>query len=136
MALAAYAASGISGLDPMRTGVTSFRLGIAAYIVPFMFFCVPEILLQGPMHETILRGLTALVGIYALAGGVQGWYFGKLGLPLRGVLIAGALFLFSPSIWFDLLGLGIMALVFVLQRTRGKELDHSIEQSSKTLFKM
>lgn len=125
VALAAYAASGISGSDPMRTGVTSFRLGIAAYIVPFMFFYSPEILLQGPAHETIIRGLTALVGIYALAGSAQGWYFGKIGLPLRGVLVAAALCLVSPSIWFDLMGVGIMALVFVLQRARGKELEAS-----------
>ena len=130
VALAAYAASGISGSDPMKTGVTSFRLGIAAYIVPFMFFYAPEILLQGPMYETVLRGLTALVGIYGLACGIQGWYFGTLALPLRGVLIASAICLVSPNILFDLLGVGILVLVFVLQKARRQQLEESSETSS------
>jgi TRAP-type uncharacterized transport system fused permease subunit len=38
VALASYAAAGISGANPMETSVTSFKIGIAAFIVPFMFF--------------------------------------------------------------------------------------------------
>lgn len=130
VALAAYAASGISGSDPMKTGVTSFRLGIAAYIVPFMFFYAPEILLQGPITETILRFITALIGIYGLAAGVQGWYFGRVAAPIRAVLIAAALCLVSPNVYFDFLGLGILVLLFVLQKARKQQMEESVEAPS------
>ncbi|WP_089659969.1 TRAP transporter permease, partial [Franzmannia pantelleriensis] len=47
VALAAYAASGISGANAMETSTTSFKIGLAAFIVPFMFFYSPAILMEG-----------------------------------------------------------------------------------------
>lgn len=125
VALAAYAASGISGSDPMRTSFTSFRLGIAAYIVPFMFFYAPEMLLQGPGLLVISSTVTALIGIYGLAGSMQGWYFGKLQLVFRGVLFLAAISLVHPNMYFDVVGLGVMALLFVLQKARKSDPDQS-----------
>jgi TRAP transporter 4TM/12TM fusion protein len=47
VALASYAAAGISGANPMETSVASFKIGIAAFIVPFMFFYNSAILMEG-----------------------------------------------------------------------------------------
>jgi len=121
VALAAYAGSGISGSDPMKTSFTSFRLGIAAYIVPFMFFYAPEILLMGDLSITILRTVTALIGIYALAAAVQGWYFGEANLVMRLLLFITALSLISPSVWQDLVGLVILLVLFAVQKVAGLE---------------
>lgn len=128
VALAAYAASGISGSNPMKTGVTSFRLGIAAYIIPFMFFYAPEILLQGDIFTIIVRTVTAAIGIYSLACGIQGWYFGKLNVLLRVVLVACSFFLVTPSVLLDFTGIGIMVILFFFQKARSKK--HTDDEES------
>ncbi|MDP3050899.1 MAG: TRAP transporter large permease subunit, partial [Eubacteriales bacterium] len=132
VALAAYAASGISGSDPMRTSFTSFRLGIAAYIVPFMFFYAPEMLLQGPGLLVISSTVTALIGIYGLAGSMQGWYFGKLPMVFRCILFVAAVSLVHPSMWFDVVGLSVFALLFFIQKARksGPGKDEAVPASA------
>ena len=45
VALAAFAASGISGGEPIRTGINSSKLAIAAFIIPYMFVFSPELLM-------------------------------------------------------------------------------------------
>jgi TRAP-type uncharacterized transport system fused permease subunit len=56
VALASYAAAGISGANPMETSVASFKIGIAAFIVPFMFFYNSAILMEGTWFEVIRAG--------------------------------------------------------------------------------
>ncbi len=116
VALAAYAGAGISGSDPMKTGFTSFRLGLAAYIVPFMFFYAPEILLEGSFVITIVRSVTAAIGVYALAASVQGYYFGKANMLVRILLFAAAIGLITPSVIFDILGFAFMVGYYFYQK--------------------
>ncbi|MBS4032612.1 MAG: TRAP transporter permease [Clostridiales bacterium] len=113
VALAAYAGAGISGSDPMRTGVMSFRLGIAAYIVPYMFFYAPEILGIGSPAMIAFRTATALLGILALASAVQAYFRGHLNLLQRVLMFAAAISLVSPNEIFDILGVSLMAFVFI-----------------------
>ncbi|MCW3489558.1 TRAP transporter permease [Dethiobacter alkaliphilus] len=116
VALAAYAGAGISGSDPMRTGVMSFRLGIASYIVPYMFFFAPEILGIGAPAMIALRTTTALLGILALSSMVQSYFFGHLVFIQRILLLVAAFSLVSPNEIFDALGIGLMVLVFLSHR--------------------
>ncbi|UCZ56261.1 TRAP transporter permease [Desulfurispirillum indicum] len=124
VALASYAASAISGSDPMKTGYTSFRLGIAAYIVPFMFFYAPDLLMNEAMMElagsgpldVVLRFGTAMLGIFALASAVQSWFFGKVDRWQQPLLLAGAFLLVSPNHLLDLSGLAILVALYALQR--------------------
>src|SRR5699024_6317979 len=51
VALAAYAAAGIAGSEPMKTGMTAVRLGIAAFIVPYIFVYGESLLLIGSVPE-------------------------------------------------------------------------------------
>lgn len=133
VALAAYAASGISGSDPMRTSVTSFRLGITAYIVPFMFFYGPALLLQGNWWEAIPIMATALIGVYGLACSVQGWYFGVLPALLRVALFGGALCMVVPETLSDVVGITVMVLVFLVQRARKKAKPDTPETADRPL---
>jgi len=77
VALASYAAAGISGANPMETSVTSFKIGIAAFIVPFMFFYNGALLMDGVWYEVLRAAITAIVGVFLLSSGVQGWFVGK-----------------------------------------------------------
>lgn len=117
VALAAYAGAAISGSDPMRTSVTAFKYGMAAFIVPFMFFYSSGLLMQGDDILLIVRnGITALVGVYLLAAGLQGWYFGRTALLVRALVLVAALTLIHGGALTDSIGIGVAVLAFFYQR--------------------
>ena len=87
VAISAYAASGIAGTNAMNTGFQSFKLGLAGFIVPFLFLYSPSIVLEGSVMQIILNSLTALLGVNALAGGLVGWFFMPLKIWLRLVFL-------------------------------------------------
>jgi hypothetical protein len=91
VALAAYAGAAIAQSDPMKTSVESFRIGLAAFVVPFMFFSSPALLMEGSWGEIIHVVVSASLGIFMLSASVQGWFFGLLAWPLRIVLLVAAL---------------------------------------------
>ncbi|EGL83217.1 TRAP transporter, 4TM/12TM fusion protein [Caldalkalibacillus thermarum TA2.A1] len=118
VALAAYAAAGISGTDPFKTGVQAFKLGLAAFIVPFMFFYSPQLLLQGDSWvKIIFVALTATVGVYLLAAAVQAWFFGgKVAWYGRLLLFAASLLLITANVTLDLIAVALVAIVILIQR--------------------
>lgn len=117
VALASYAAAGISGANPMATSVTSFRIGISAFIVPFMFFYNSALLMDGGTFEIARAFITAVAGVYLLSSGMQGWFVER---PVvwfnRVLLIVAALFLIEGGLITDLIGAGITLTVFFIQR--------------------
>ncbi|MFQ3790158.1 TRAP transporter permease [Halomonas sp. A29] len=116
VALAGYAAAAIANTDPLKTAMTSFKFGLAAFIVPFMFFYSPELLMQGSWGGILRVFITASVGIYLLAASVQGWFLnGGVNFVQRILLLAAALSMIAGGWMTDLAGLGIGGLVFVWQ---------------------
>ncbi len=116
VALAAYAGAGIAGSKPMATSVAAFKVGLAAFIVPFMFFFSPGLLMQAPWLEVARNLLTATVGVYLLASCVQGWFLGRVGALARTGLLAAAVCMISGALVTDLVGIAIAAVVFLVQR--------------------
>ncbi|MGY6548611.1 MAG: TRAP transporter permease [Roseinatronobacter sp.] len=119
VALAAYAGAAIAQSDPMKTSVESFKIGLAAFIVPFIFFFNDGLLMQGDWGNIIHVFFTALLGIYLLASAVQGWLFGAISWPLRLLVGLAAIAMISGGWMSDLIGLGAAGLVYVLQRGKG-----------------
>ena len=119
VALAAYAGAAIAQSDPMKTSVESFKVGLAAFVVPFMFFYSAPLLMQGEWHQNLHAFVTAAFGIYLLASGIQGWFFGLIGSVLRVVLIVAALAMIAGGLMSDVIGLVAAALVFLIQRQFG-----------------
>ncbi|MFO8003960.1 TRAP transporter permease [Thioalkalivibrio sp.] len=115
VALAAYAGAAIAGSEPMRTSVTAFKIGLAAFIVPFMFFYHPTLLMVGDTGVIALNFATALLGVFLLAAGAQGWFFGAAGYLVRALLLATALLMISGTLLTDLIGLGLAGLLLVWQ---------------------
>ncbi|PWG17521.1 TRAP transporter permease [Salibaculum griseiflavum] len=117
VALASYAAAGVSGANPMATSVTSFKIGIAAFVVPFMFFYNSAILMDGTWFEVIRAGLTATVGVFLLSCGMQGWFLGsRIAWFLRLGLVVAALFMIEGGWFTDMIGVGSAVVVFLVQR--------------------
>ena len=113
VALASFAAAGMAGADLWRTSVIAVKLGLATFIVPYMFWISPSLLAQGPLPDILQALASALLGVWMLACATEGWMLhGPLRLPLR--LLAGAcgLALMIPEIVTDLLGLvGALGLI-------------------------
>ena len=116
VALAAYAGAAIAQSDPMRTSVESFRFGLAAFIVPFMFFFSAEMLMQGAPLEILHVFVSALFGIYLMTSAIQGWMFGHMGMALRVLTFAGAMGMIAGGWVSDLFGLSVAALVLAIQK--------------------
>ena len=117
VALASYAAAGISGANPMETSVTSFKIGIAAFIVPFMFVYNSALLMDGTWFEVIRAGLTATFGVFLLSAAVQGWFMGsRSAWFIRLAILVAALFMIEGGLATDLVGIGLFAGAFGVQR--------------------
>lgn len=116
VALAAYAGAAIAGSDPMKTSVTSFIYGLAAFLVPFMFFYSPALLLQSDdIGQIVHYSITALVGVYLLAASLQSWYFGLAKGWIRLILLAASVLLISGGLATDLAGFALAALAALIQ---------------------
>jgi len=116
VALAAYAGAAIAGSKALPTSVTAFKLGLAAFIVPFMFFYSPALLMLGSWPSIIHHLITASVGVFLLSAAVQGWFFGRANILLR-LLIGGAALSMIAGGWLtDLIGVAVALAVFAWQR--------------------
>jgi TRAP transporter 4TM/12TM fusion protein len=118
VALAAYAGAGIAGANPAKTGYTAFWLGMAGYIIPFMFIYGPELMLIGHPLNIIWATLTATLGIIFLAAAVQQCMYQKTIWYESLMFFAAALLLIKPGLTTDLLGFAFGGFAFVSQRLR------------------
>jgi len=117
VALASYAAAGISGANPMETSVASFKIGIAAFIVPFMFFYNGALLMDAPWYSILRAAITAIFGVFLLSCGVQGWFMGqRAAWFIRVALIAAALFMIEGGLVSDGIGIAHAAASLFIQR--------------------
>lgn len=111
VALAAYAGAGIAGADPFKTGYTATRLGIVAFIVPFMFIYGEPLILIGSTFEIIIATITAILGVFILAIGNIGFFIRKLNFMERILAIIASFCLIKPGYITDLIGIILMTLV-------------------------
>ncbi|HYG59317.1 MAG TPA: TRAP transporter permease [Symbiobacteriaceae bacterium] len=121
VALAVYAGSAIARSDPWKTGVEAVKLALGAFLVPFFFAMNPALVLVGATPLGILQMLvTSFTGMVALGAGVSGYWSTHLRSYERLVVAAGGMMLVHPSWQTDLIGAGMVAVVFALQHMRRK----------------
>jgi len=130
VALAAFAAAGISGSSPMKTGLTAMRIGIILFIVPFVFVLKPALIFHGPLFETVYLFVGFLFGIVFIVGGTEGYIYGlgKLGSifsPLRMVSFTAGALLVIPTLLCNLIGLVLALFIIVFCLIR----NHSLRQA-------
>jgi TRAP transporter 4TM/12TM fusion protein len=125
VAIASFAAAGIAGAPPMKTGWESMRVGSIIYFIPFFFVLNPALVLQGPWTEALYLTVTAGMGVIFICGGIQGYQLGvgdlrragALEWPLRILFMIGGIVLATPgggimplsNLQMELLGAAILA---------------------------
>jgi TRAP-type uncharacterized transport system fused permease subunit len=128
-ALSPFAAAAITGGDPYKTTLQSWKYTMPAFLVPFMFVLDPAglgLLLMGSFTKLAAANwfdiavvcVTAMIGIAALAGAMQNWLFKKTTLVERWLLIAAGLALVYPKALLDYIGVALLAVVIVSQAVR------------------
>lgn len=116
VAMAVYAANGISRGTLMQTSWAAVKLGLTGYIIPFMFVFAPSLLLKGDLWVVALTTMTATVGVVCLAGGLHSYFFfGVARWWERLLLIAAALVLIKPGLVTDLVGLALIGVTVASQ---------------------
>lgn len=121
VALASYAAAGISGANAMETSVASFRIGLAAFIVPFMFFYNSALLMDASVMEVARALITATFGVYLLSGAVQAWIFNQpAGAVTRLLLLVAALLMIEGGLITDVAGIASAIVAYLLQKQRAR----------------
>ena len=120
--LVAYAGAAIADAPPMKTGFTAFKLGIAAFIVPFIFIFEPALLLMGDWPTILQAVFTAVLGVVCLASSMQGWLFTESSPAERVMMFVAGIVLVYPGLLTDLIGFGTASLVFFIQIARKKRL--------------
>lgn len=122
VALAAFAASGISGGDPIRTGVNSAKLAIAAFIIPYMIVFSPALLMiDVTIWQILWVVFTAIMGMIAIGVGIIGYWYRPVSWIERIILLAAGLAMIYPESLSDTIGLIVFGVMFVIQwMTRNK----------------
>ncbi|TQR21001.1 TRAP transporter permease [Psychrobacillus vulpis] len=126
VALAAFAASGISGGDPIKTGVQASKLAIAAFIIPYMVVFSPTLLMVDTnLWEIIWVVFTALTGMIAIGAGMIGYWYRKVTWIERILAVGAGLLLIYPESFSDIAGLILFAVLFTIQYMTREKTDQN-----------
>ena len=115
VALAVYAATGISRSALWETGWAAVKLGATGYIVPFMFVFSPSLLMIGSWAGVGLAIVTALLGVTCLAGSLHRYYLHHMAHWERVVLFVAAFALIKPGWVTDIAGLSLFTIIMATQ---------------------
>ncbi|HSJ37837.1 MAG TPA: TRAP transporter permease [Planococcus sp. (in: firmicutes)] len=129
VALAAFAASGISGGEPIRTGFNAAKLAIAAFIIPYMFVLSPSLLMiDTTWPELTWVLITAITGMIAIGAGLIGYWYRKLYWFERIIIFVTGIALIYPEGFSDTIGAVVFVVLFIIQWvSRDKEEPKVIE---------
>jgi TRAP transporter 4TM/12TM fusion protein len=118
-ALSPFAAAALTGGDPYKTTMQAWKYTLPAFLVPFNFTLHPDgvaLLLKGNPFDIVWTFITALVGIFALAAGMDGWMFKRTKGYERAILVVAGLALVYPSWTYDMIGLALVGVAVFSQK--------------------
>ncbi len=115
VALAVFAAAGISKSDIWATGLAAVRIAATSFIIPFMFVYEPALLMIGDWPTIIWSTCTAAFGVLIFAAGLHGYFLIHSRLWQSAALVVGGLLLIEPGIRTDILGAIIVGGVATTQ---------------------
>jgi len=121
VALASFAAAAIASAKTWEVGWQGMRFAIAGFIIPYLFVLGPAMVLEGTAAEIVLVVITGTMGVIALSASVQNWLLTSCAKWERIVLLAAAITLIKPGWLTDVIGLGMLGVVVVIQFARRRK---------------
>ena len=116
VALAVFAAASIGKAGLWGSGVQAVKFAAAGFIVPFFFVYNPALLFSGPWIEILRAVVTGSIGVVALAASMEGYFLRTATWFERVLFFAAALLLIDPGAATDVIGLGLLAFLLLLQK--------------------
>lgn len=134
VALAAFAGSGIARSDPLKTGFEAAKLGAAAYLVPYIFVLSPVLVMVRPPDVTtgvfvflIIKAIiTAVIGMIGIGGATTGYLVTTGKWYERILLFIAGISLISPSTTTDIVGIALLAAVWLWQKHRVRKTGKAV----------
>jgi TRAP-type uncharacterized transport system fused permease subunit len=120
-ALAPFAAAALTGGNPFRTMMLTWKYTLPAVLVPFAFTLDTRglgLLLQGSVWDVLMSSITAAIGVAGLAMGIGRWWIGNAPLWVRVTATAGGLLLFHPAPIDDVLGVAALGVAVAGSKLR------------------
>ena len=116
VALASFAAAGLSGGNPMKTGVASVKLALAGFIIPYMFVYNQKLMLENVgLLDGIQVVVTSCVGVLLIAAAVEGYLRGRLNVLMRLISFGAAVLLIDSQPVTDIIGVACLVLILAAQ---------------------
>jgi len=133
VAISSYAAASLAGSQPMKTSLIAWRLGLPAFILPFMFVYGPSLLMIGSLTDIILTLCTSIIGVSLLAMCLQGYgyFLDRLNYLHRILMFISSICLIKPGIFSDSLGIGIILFVWMSSFGRRYILEDYLKSRTK-----
>ncbi len=123
VALAAYAGAGISGGNPMKTGVNASKLAVAAFVIPYIFVLSPALLMINTTPGQLIWALvTSVIGMVGLGAAMIGYLLAPVNPLFRLVFFVGGLMLIDPGLYTDVIGFGMLGAAMMFQVMKRKRL--------------
>jgi TRAP-type uncharacterized transport system fused permease subunit len=116
VAPAAIIAASIAKASYLKTGWQACRLGVVAYIAPFVFVFNPVLLMQGNPAEIAVSFITAIIGVLMLSASLEGFLFRRSGWLQRIITLIGGVAFFIPGWQTDLIGVAVLFYLFFIER--------------------
>ena len=121
VALAAFAAAGISGGRPMKTGVAAFWLAAAGFVIPYIFVYNPDLLLRDVgFVDGVLVVTSAIAAILVISAALEGHFMESMAWYLRIVLFGGGILLVTSNALYVLSGVAVIAVIAAVQMLKAR----------------
>ncbi len=130
VALASYAAAALAKADMWKVGNTAFRIGLVAFLIPYMFVYNQALLMEGPVFGIIQAFVTGITGCICLAAGMQGWIGKTITKPFRILLLGIAFLLVVPEVITDIIGI-VGVVIFALAYKSGIAVEKKDKEAVK-----
>ncbi len=117
--LSPMAAAALTGGNPFKTMLLAWKYTLPAFVVPFMFTVHPDgmaLLLKAPPGEVVKVLITAMLGLAAMAAGINGWLLRRTTVVERVALVVAGVLLIYPATSLDLFAVLIVGAVLAFQR--------------------
>jgi len=119
VALASYVAAGIAKADINEVGWTAFFYGITCYILPFMFFFGPGLMLSGDLGGIVGAVISGFIGTFCIASCVVGYVKEASPIWQRAVMAAAGIGLLHQGLITDAVGFGLLLVMLFISRNSG-----------------
>ncbi len=122
VSLAAFAAAGIAGSNPMKTGIAAFRLALPGFLVPYFFVMNPTLVAIGGGLNIVIDFITAVIGVFFIDYAIEGFIKEKLNVVSRILCAVAGVSLVYPSYIVSAIGLGLAAAAVILHKAETRKI--------------